>query len=84
MSFNNSRTQLSLRTDIVIKLLLLWTRAKKIRALPDMAHDDGYRRHIIPVVLLGLLSHFLTLRWEVHRQPRQYWVQEYVGSTIGW
>lgn len=56
ISLSGHRSQYSLMAAIA-----LWTRLKEIRPLPDLAFNDGYCCHFIPMVLLGLLSHFFPL-----------------------
>lgn len=52
--------------DSRFQFLLLGSCSQKVGPFVDMAFDDGSRRHLVPMVLLGLLSHLLTFSGEVH------------------
>lgn len=49
-----------------------------------MALDDGGRCHLVPVVLLGLLSHFLALGWKIHWRSREYWFSQCSCCAVRW
>ena len=49
-----------------LQLLLFGPCQTKIRSLTDLAFFDGNGRHLLSVVLLGLLTHLLTHGGEIY------------------
>lgn len=67
-SVNNYLDQFTILT--VIKFLLLGISAEKVCIIATMAIGHGDRRHLLPMVLLGLFIGLLAQGWKVHWSTR--------------
>jgi len=80
---HSTKTLTGLMTDAHSQFLLLGTGSEEICPIVNMALDDGGRCHLVPMVPLGLLAHFLPYRGKIHRQPRQHRIQKHLGRAFG-
>ena len=75
------RSRSSLLLTFPIQVLLFRPRAAKISSVFDMAVNDVGRCNVLPMVLLGILSVFLTHRRQIHWGSIKHWAPEYARAT---
>ena len=66
------------------KVLLFRSCTSKVCAVPAMAVDDGYRRHLLSMVLLGLLAVVFAYGGEVYGRFGEYRIPQCLGCALGW
>jgi len=68
----------------ISQLVLLRSRTKKVRFVPDLVVRHGHGRGLIRVVLLGLLLDLFARSRQIHRSSGQLWIHERPSSVKCW